>query len=124
MSEYGIYVPYPWEGEWNVIHHGSAIVGRDSGPLLVLDFEGNVYDAANLQRWHERLLHAVDRAHNRYPTRARLVSSKPRMARIGTVRYDGKEMWFEVTDRFRLAAWLHTKNEEHLKAELGEEDRG
>lgn len=53
---------------------GSGIVckpGREPGEVIV-DFEGNLYQAAGLSRYADRVWHAVGRAQVSYPTVARI----------------------------------------------------
>lgn len=57
---------------------GSGIV---ASPLkdnqgYVLDFEGNLYGACNLQKIEQRIFHALDRQKTNYPTIARIFLSR------------------------------------------------
>lgn len=85
-----IYMPAPTKLPW--IRPHSGVVGTptpDSPPQglgnVLIDFEGNVYDAANLRTWRERVLTAQDRHRTQYPTVARGIVMSDEVVLIGVV---------------------------------------
>jgi hypothetical protein len=110
-----VYVPAPGAMEVADITRGAAIVGelQDDGGLLV-DFEGNVYGAPNLERYANRVLKAAGRQQQRFPTRARRIVAAESMIAIG--EYDSREQVVRVTgpDSERLLArWLDRETLDH-----------
>lgn len=83
----------------NVIAPRSALVGRPlrTGDGLMVYYEGNLYDAANLRRWQERVTCAAGRMFLNYPTVAKTVVMNPgELIRVGSVRTDDPRVAYEV----------------------------
>lgn len=109
-----VYVPAPGSRLTHRVAPASAVVATDPGGAgdrdearTEVDFEGNVYGSASLSRYADRVLHAADRHHARYPTVARAVVSAGELRRVGVydgivgeVRLDGDEA------AAALAQWL------------------
>lgn len=81
-----VYMPAPNTLPW--IRPHSGIVGTpvpDDPTGVLIDFEGNVYDAANLRTWRERIATAQDRHRTQYPTVARGFVEASDLILIGVV---------------------------------------
>jgi hypothetical protein len=63
---------------------GSGVVGQpqDDGQVLVY-YEGNVYNAINLQTFEDRCKHAADRLRTNYPTVAKALLPADQLLDIG-----------------------------------------
>lgn len=89
------------------LHPGSAMVSRpadDQQGTREVFYEGNVYNAPELRRFQDKLLHAAGRLANRYPTIARMTVPAEAVivvATYDTVRWD----YAEVVDAKRLLAY-------------------
>jgi hypothetical protein len=74
--------------------NGSGIVGspcEDSGDLIRIDFEGNLYGALNLASYWDRLFHAAGRHVTGHPTVAREYHEEGPVfpyIRVGLLNYD------------------------------------
>ena len=69
-----LWILVPKSGSYVRPIDGSGIVGsssEDSGDLIRVDFEGNLFGALNLTSFWERIFHAAGRHVTRYPTVAR-----------------------------------------------------
>jgi hypothetical protein len=62
---------------------GSGIVGKQRGAWVDLWYEGNLYQAENLNRWVERVACAAGRMGENYPTRARAVVPAEWVQQVG-----------------------------------------
>jgi hypothetical protein len=109
MRRYAVYVP---TGERQLdplesIKRGSGIVGspwQHDSRQVVLDFEGNLYSAANIHTFADRVHHAWGRHSGEYPTIARMVVGAETVRQVGW--YDPDDQELDVNDRAALAAWL------------------
>lgn len=103
---YRIYIPAA--GALSYIHPRSAIVGseRPDGQIEV-DYEGNLFKAANLNRYENRLLHALDRHRVRYPTVARSWVPADSVQEVGHfVEYAPGHHDGVISDPDALQRWL------------------
>lgn len=83
LATVDVYVPKP--GCLTHIAKGSAIVGSAySESEVLIDYEGNLYDAENMRRYSQRVAHAADRHNSLYPTTARMVVVNDDLIRVGT----------------------------------------
>jgi hypothetical protein len=107
-----LYVPVDAKGSH--IAGGSAIVGspgedqRDATERLVIDFEGNVYNAENLQDYAGRLQCAAGRHADRCPTVARRHVDVNTMHAVGSAAWISGVGWVveRLDDPAALQAWL------------------
>lgn len=104
-----IYIPAPASILSAMIKDGSGIVGPDTpdanGRILV-DYEGNLHGASNFRTYADRVYHAYDRAHTKYPTIARSYVKPGDLITVGTF-----EPVFGTVDLgpdagYMLAGWL------------------
>lgn len=101
-----VYVPTLTAPIRAIVVPGSAIVSRgivDTGSVLIY-YEGNVYDAVNMRKFSERVLHAAGRLTLKYPTRAKAFVSPEDLVPIG-------EYWttpprLAIRDYLLLEEWL------------------
>ncbi len=84
----------------------SAIVAANRGEedRAIVYYEGNLFGAANLKRYTERLSVAAGRASKRYPTVAMMALTTDLLTPVGT--YDLATHTFVPTDLPALQAWL------------------
>jgi hypothetical protein len=81
--------PKPGTQADQLIAKGSGVVGYqgpdDAGgkPTFIVSYEGNLYGAANLRDWRDRVMHAADRLATGYPTVARAVLPKEQFDVVG-----------------------------------------
>lgn len=111
-TEFGVYVPTVE----TVILRGSGIVGRldhlDTSDPLLLYFEGNKFDAANIVTFADRCLHAAGRMIQRYPTVARMTCLQSEMLWIGYFDYErGRVALDGMGSDVALARWLDLPTE-------------
>jgi hypothetical protein len=69
-----------------IVAGGSAIVGKadsDEAEQVTVDFEGNLYEAANIKTFADRARHAAGRKTALYPTVARQVVSRSHLRQVG-----------------------------------------
>lgn len=81
----------------------SAIVGlpisdeqRASNAMIIVDLEGNLNNAVNLQRFHERVLNAWSRQATRYPTAGRMGAHVQDVIEIGRTDSRGGIEWLDL----------------------------
>lgn len=79
-----VYVPAPGNIRLRQLAPRSALVGTPESQHVLLDFEGNLHGASNLQRYGERLQQAFWRHVRRYPTRARWLVEAEDVVCVGT----------------------------------------
>ncbi len=109
MSILTVYVP----AKTSIYRHyyikaGSAIVGTQVGAdLVMLDYEGNLYNASNLHSYHDRLLQAAYRHVEKYPTVARMCVDLKEVQAVGTLDMETKKA--EITDLEALCEWQEQK---------------
>lgn len=79
-----VYVPKP--GLHGLIAPKSGVVGSTQGVTdrVMIDYEGNLFGAVNLERYANRVARAYDRHVTRYPTVARAFVSPDELIQIGT----------------------------------------
>jgi hypothetical protein len=110
-GELAVYVPAAHRDVLS-IREGSGIVGATSPePVtgrVVIDYEGNLYGAANVRTWADRVLQAEGRHRVQYPTVAREAVRPDALVRVGTLHDESDRvtprLW--VTDRQPLADYL------------------
>lgn len=105
-TTYRIYIPAA--GALSYIQGASAIVGspRPDG-LVEIDYEGNLFKADHLDRYEERLLHALGRHRVRYPTVARSVAPAEELQEVGHfVEYAPDQYDGVISDPEALQRWL------------------
>lgn len=97
---------------------GSAIVGAWEFMVgrVMLDYEGNKYDAANLRRFVERCYHAWSRHVERYPTVARIYVQGAEVIEVGTFDPERKIVTLNPLDEPKLVRWLGFTPDEWLAA--------
>lgn len=114
-----VFVPREDASLQETIEPGSGIVGsrREDGRVRI-DYEGNLYGAANITTFADRVYHAASRhtAHEGrgYPTRARQVVERDELVQVGC--FDEKLGIVRVERPLPLQRWLGT--EEIEEAEL------
>jgi hypothetical protein len=91
----------------------SGIVGatepEPTTGLIVIDYEGALYQPSNIRTWADKVLHAEDRHRQQYPTVARCAAPPEALLRVGTLSAPAPDritprLW--VTDRRALAVYL------------------
>jgi hypothetical protein len=110
-----VYVPAPDSHLRQTIAAGSGIVGtpQDDGRVLI-DYEGNLYGAAQLNDYTARVYHAHDRhvwpsgldpakPATGYPTVARALVEGSELLEVGS--YDPDSRTILVSDAAALVAW-------------------
>lgn len=101
-----IYVPRG--SRLSFIAKGSGIVGTSlSATHVLIDYEGNLYDAVNLRTFRARVAHAAARHIDRAPTIARVTCAPEDLRSIGF--YDEGKHELVITDGPTLALWLGAK---------------
>lgn len=103
---YRIYIPVA--GALSYILAGSAIVGspRTDG-LVEIDYEGNSLKVEPLERYEDRLVHALGRHRVRYPTVARSVAPAEQLQEVGHfVEFAPDQHDGVITDPEALQRWL------------------
>lgn len=103
-----VYVPSPDSPLRHTIRAGAGIVGtpQRNGRILI-DFEGNLYDAVNMREYEQRVFHAHDRHTWRgvgYPTVARAWVDFDDVIEIGS--YSPTTQKVTIFDQPALDAWL------------------
>lgn len=74
---------------------------------LVIDFEGNRYNALNMKTYADRAVHAAGRHHEHYPTVARCVVPQKRLIRVATFDLEGEQVQLLGPDEVQaLMRWL------------------
>ena len=122
-----VFVPIEGSRAWSTIDRGSGIVGQRVRALsyrpgtrtpaddwlLLLDYEGNRYNAANIKTYADRVKHAAGRQATLYPTVARAHVEATDVVKIGEFDPDtgvvtvGKNAPADENDCWnRLANWL------------------
>jgi hypothetical protein len=103
-----VYVPASGGKLEEIVVKGSGIVGSPAlDPprlLLDIDFEGNIYDAVNLERWIDRVARAAERHVAGYPTMARSIVSPDEVIPIGVWHVQAGEI--HLSDEGALRQWL------------------
>lgn len=101
-----VYVLQPTSRLRVSIANGSGIVGSPtpSGDRIKIDYEGNLYRAADLQVYANRVATAAGRHVTNYGTVARAFVATSELALVGF--WDSVEGGVQVTDIPLLAAWL------------------
>jgi hypothetical protein len=89
------------------IDAGSGVVGSvvDDGRIRV-DYEGNRYGAANLNRWADRVHAALDRHLVHYPTVARAIVPAADLVVVGSFDQNLGELSILDGYRDQVVAWL------------------
>lgn len=90
-----------------VIARGSGIVGtvkHNSGGRVLIDYEGNLYDVLNLERYANRVRRAYERHVEKYPTVARSLVKPDELLHVGW--FDADTGTVTVTDVDPLSDWL------------------
>ena len=116
MTTMFVLVPKTGAGAELVIAKASGIVGRSlvDGEILV-DMEGNLYGASNLQHWCQRVYHAAGRAKENYPTVARGRYPESDFVQVGVI--DTDEWLLHLSpkkdERDALRAWIGDELDEY-----------
>jgi hypothetical protein len=93
------------------VARGSGIVGRltlTTAGLQEVCYEGNLYGAANIVTYADRIYQAAARLVSRYPTMARVTLPPSAIYLVGTFDYGLRQL--VVTDQTPLAGWLGASN--------------
>jgi len=101
-----VYCPKPSSPFARAIAAGSAIVGdptRSHDGLILVYYEGNMYGAANMRKYSERVLHAAGRLATRYPTIACQYLPPDQLEAVGT--YDRESAAFALSNPDALRLW-------------------
>jgi hypothetical protein len=72
-----VVIPRPGSNASVRIRQAAGIVMYERNGALLIDYEGNLYDAENLRTYEQRLMHAAGRAKDQYPTVARSMVHDP-----------------------------------------------
>lgn len=89
-----------------LIAKGSGIVGRDGSYGLEVYYEGNLYRAANIITFADRVYHAASRMEASYPTAARGVYPRVEFEHVGTFTADRVQLDADGGALTRLARWI------------------
>lgn len=108
-----IYIPKPGSAIERQLAPGSGIVGEPHPSGVLLHYEGNLYGAANLQRYEERLKHAAGRLVGRYPTVAMMLlpAAEAADALVAVGEYDA-QTWTAHFDAVQRQAIRRYSGEE------------
>jgi hypothetical protein len=91
-------------------------VGGDTN--LVIDFEGNRYNASNMVTYADRAMHAAGRQRECYPTVARAIVPSRQLVRVATLDYDHEQVrCLDEDGVLELLRWLEVTHEQ-LQVEL------
>jgi hypothetical protein len=104
-----VYVPAPTSPLRHTIRRGSGIVGVPHADGFVrIDFEGGIYEQAEMRRYANRVLHAAGRARANYPTVARALVRADELVEVGVWNDDlGRVLPHPTADAVRaLTEWL------------------
>lgn len=97
----------PRTNESTHIAPGSGIVGRSmAGGKVLVYYEGNLYDAVNMRRYVERVLHAWGRMDENYPTIAKATLDRQDLVWIGKWSSAMGRVLVDAENRAVLANWL------------------
>lgn len=102
-----IYVPKKNSRIWATIAKGSGIVGGEGEVpgMVVIYYEGNLYNAVNLNSYEERVKCAWGRMRTKYPTTAMAMVPAEELIQIGTL--DDHDI--NITDQETLRDWLESR---------------
>jgi hypothetical protein len=93
-----------------IVVGGSAIVGKagsDEAEQVTVDFEGNLYGAANIKTFADRARHAAGRQSVLYPTVARRVVPRSHLRQVGWFdERAGIKLLDGAEAQEALASWL------------------
>jgi len=104
-----VLVPQPGTAAAHFIRRGSGVVARPGVDREVrVDYEGNLYGAAELVTFEARVRHAAGRLREQYPTVARGTFPRHTFTVVGTL--DGDSLL--ITDRATVSAWCDTTRRE------------
>lgn len=106
-TELVVYVPAsPQMAAQLGIAAGSGIVGSPVSPggRVMVDFEGNLYGAANIVTFADRVRHAADRHATGYPTVARRFVPAESLTAIGS--YHAGRVELHDDGEQQLMSWL------------------
>jgi hypothetical protein len=100
-----VYVPRAGTWPSTTIVRGSGIVGTPLARGRVeIHYEGNLYKAANIRTFADRVHHAAGRHLADYPTAARDVVAAEDLVAVG--HWDGEHVRLEAAHDERVADWL------------------
>lgn len=110
-----VYIPNIAAPLWNTIDRASGIVGTpgklDPNAVLI-DYEGNRYNAMNIVTWADRVYHAYDRhtwnEGRGYPTIARLNVDPHEVVRVGSFDPEAGKITLDLNEKStpELMSWL------------------
>jgi hypothetical protein len=108
-----VYVPAPGHSlpMFGVAPRSGIVGAVDAEPvtgMIVIDYEGDLYHAANIRGWADRVFQAEGRHRVQYPTVARRAVPPDALVRVGTVHDESMRiiprLWVE--NRQALADYL------------------
>lgn len=115
IPKINVYVPKVGTSSRGFVKPGSAVVGITPEPgsetYVVVDYEGNIYNAKNMRSFHEKVSHAADRHIARYPTMARMTVGRDTLITVGSAYildewYAGFEPNDDPEAKVALEEWL------------------
>ena len=115
-----IYVPAKDSTLNLTIREGSGIVGigeHDVNDMVLIDFEGNLYNSVSFKTWADRVYHAWDRATAKYPTIARQLARRSDLIEVGTFEPIFGRIELDPNSAQLAADWLGL-NVDQLEPEL------
>lgn len=115
-----IYVPVKDSALSQTIREGSGIVGigeHDANDMVLIDFEGNLYNSESFKTWADRVHHAWDRATTKYPTVARRLARRTDLTEVGTFESTFGRIELDPDTAPLAADWLGL-NVDQLEPEL------
>ncbi len=120
LSIVPIYIPSGSARESLGVLPASALVGewRSEAGRIMLDMEGNKYDAENLRWYVQRCHNAWDRHVHQYPTVARIWVMPHEVTIIGSYDPQAQVVTVSPLDTGQLAAWLGYRRGALLPQEL------
>lgn len=119
-QERSLYIPAPGSSLALFLAPGSAAVGLASSPaqranpdaIVVIDYEGNLYNASNLSLFSQRAFHAWSRQTERYPSSARRAAPLSELVEIGRFNDRGDIAWLNIE---AASAWSQESPEQLIK---------
>lgn len=110
MRTFDVLVPKKTSYYSELIIKGSAIIGIDSelnpNDAYVIYWEGNLYNAKNLQTFEQKALSAISRFITKYPTMATGRCPKSSMDKVGEITFDkGKIVNLSLSNKDKFNEW-------------------
>ena len=98
----------PKDGVPHTLAAGSALVASiesSANDLILVYYEGNLYNAVNMRDYPSRVMNAADRQATRYPTSAVQGFKPEELIEVGRYDYHAKRIT-SLTNAAHLRAWL------------------